>query len=67
MSVNIECGIDQIVNLLADISNQPELVSVADLQFGQVLNKQKVVPVRITFTGIVPRKLVPEKKGGAGF
>ncbi|MGJ5815225.1 type II secretion system protein GspM [Paludibaculum fermentans] len=67
MSVSIECGIDQIVNLLADISNQPELVSVADLQFGQVLNKQKVVPVRITFTGIVPRKLVPEKRGGSGF
>lgn len=67
MTVNIECGIEQIVNLLADMSNQPELVSVSDLQFSQVLGKQKVVPVRITFTGIVPRKLVPEKKGGAGF
>ncbi|WP_321475902.1 type II secretion system protein GspM [uncultured Paludibaculum sp.] len=66
MTVNLECGIEQVVNLLADISNQPELISVADVQFSQVLNKQKVVPVRITFTGIVPRKLVPEKKGGNG-
>lgn len=65
MTVNIECGIEQIVNFLADISNQPELVSVSDLQITQVLNKQKILPVRLVLTGIVPRKLVPEKKGGA--
>lgn len=67
MTVTLECGIEQIVNLLADISNQSELVSASDMQFSQVLNKQKIVPARITFTGIVPRKLVPVKKGGTGF
>lgn len=65
MTVSLDGGIEQVVNLLADVANQPELVSVADLQMGQVMNKQKQLPVRITFTAVVPRRLVPEKKGGA--
>jgi hypothetical protein len=65
MTVSLDCGIEQIVNFLADIGNQPELVSVSDLQLSQVSSKQKLVPVRITFTGIVPRKLVPQKKESA--
>ena len=52
---------------MADIGNQAELISVTDLQFTQVTGKQKLVPVRVTFTGIVPRRLVPEKKGGQAF
>ncbi len=67
MSVSMDSGIEQIINFLTDMSNQTELVSVSELQFGQVTSKQKLVPARITFTGIVPRKLVPEKKGGAAF
>lgn len=65
MTVSFECGIEQIVNFLSDVSNQPELVAVSDVQFTQVSTKQKLVPARITFTGVVPRKLVPEKKAGA--
>lgn len=62
MTVSLECGIEQVVNFLADISNQPELVSVSDLQINQVASKMKLLPVRVTFTGVVPRKLVPAKK-----
>jgi hypothetical protein len=65
MTVSIDAGIEQIVNFLADVSNQPELVSVSDTTFSQVAGNQKLVPARITFTGIVPRKLVPQKKEGA--
>ena len=65
MTVSIDGGIEQIVNFLADIANQPELVSVSDIQLSQVTSKQKLVPARITFTGIVPKKLVPQRKEGA--
>ncbi len=65
MTVSLECGIEQVVNFLADISNQPELISISDLQINQVASKMKAVPVRATFTGVVPRKLVPEKKENA--
>jgi len=67
MAVSLECGIEQIVNFLSDMSNQPELVSVTEIQFGQVAGKLKLVPARIAFSGIVPRRLVPEKKGAAAF
>lgn len=67
MTVSMDAGIEQVVNFLADIGNQAELISVSDLQFTQVTGKQKLVPVRVTFTGIVPRKLVPEKTEGRAF
>jgi hypothetical protein len=62
MTVSMDCAVEQIVNFLADISNQPELISISDMQFTQAIGRQKLVPARLTFTGIVPRKLVPEKK-----
>lgn len=65
MTVSIDGGIEQIVNFLSDISNQPELVAVSDLQLSQVSSKQKLVPARITFSGVVPRKLVPQRKESA--
>ena len=55
------------IHFLADFGNQVELISVSDLQMTQVTGKQKLVPVRVTFTGIVPRKLAPERKGGQAF
>jgi hypothetical protein len=67
MTISMDAGIEQVINFLADIGNQPELISVSELQFTQVNGKQKLVPVRVTFTGIVPRRLAPEKKGGQAF
>jgi len=67
MTVSMDAGIEQVINFLADIGNQVELISVSDLQMTQVTGKQKLVPVRVTFTGIVPRKLAPERKGGQAF
>ncbi len=67
MTISMDAGIEQVINFLADIGNQPELISVSELQFTQVNGKQKLVPVRVTFTGVVPRRLVPEKKGGQAF
>jgi hypothetical protein len=65
VSVQIECKIEQLVNLLADVGSQPELISTNDLRVSPANAKDKTVGVRLTVTGIVPRKLIPEKRGGA--
>jgi len=63
VSVSFECGIEQLVNLLADLGAQPELLATSEIRIGQANGTQKVIPVRLTISGIVPRKLIPEKKG----
>lgn len=63
VSVSFECGIEQLVNLLADLGAQPELLATSEIRVGQANGTQKVIPVRLTISGIVPRKLIPEKKG----
>ena len=65
VSVQIECKIDQLINMLAAIPAQPELVATSDLRVMSSNAKEKTVGVRLTLSGIVPRKLVPEKKTGA--
>jgi hypothetical protein len=66
VSVQIECRIDQLVNMLAAIPAQPELIATNDLRVMSSNAKDKGVGVRLTLTGIVPRRLVPEKsKTGA--
>jgi hypothetical protein len=67
VSVTFECRIEQLVNLLADLTAQPELVAPADLRISSGDRRRKVMLVRLTVAGVVPRALVPEKKGGAAF
>ena len=63
VSVSFDCGIEQLVNLLADLGAQSELLATNEIHSGQVTGPQKTLPVRLSFSGIVPRKLIPEKKG----
>lgn len=66
VSVQIECRIDQLINILAAIPAQPELVATSDLRVISTNAKDKAVGVRLTLSGVVPRNLVPEKsKTGA--
>ena len=65
VSVQMDCRVDQLVNLLASIAAQKELISTSELRVTSASPKEKTVGVRLTVTGVVPRKLVPEKKGGS--
>jgi hypothetical protein len=67
VSVTIECRTDELINLLAGLSQQPELISTEDIRFGTANVKSKSMLTRITIAGLVPRKLVPEKKGLSSF
>jgi hypothetical protein len=65
--VQIECRVDQLVYFLASIGSTNELISTSEIRINSTNPKEKTVIVRLTVAGVVPRKLVPERKGGASF
>ena len=62
ISLSFTCRIEQLVNILADLSAQPELVATRDLLVRAADAKQKTLYVRMTLSGVLPRRLVPERK-----
>ena len=60
---NFTCGIDQLVNFLSAIANEPEILATDTVFVAPVRNKNKDITVRLTFSGVIPKKLVPVKKG----
>lgn len=67
VAVSIECRTDELVNILAALTQQPEVIATQDVRFGTANPKTKSMPTRMTISGLVPRKLVPEKKGFSSF
>lgn len=63
VGVQIECGIDQLVNILAGLSAQPEMIASNELRINTANPKTKTIGVHLIVSGVVPRKLVPGKKG----
>ena len=63
VSVTIDCRIDELLNLLATLSAQPETIATDEIRFGLANPKQKTMPVRLTVSGIVAQRLAPQKKG----
>jgi hypothetical protein len=63
VSVTMDCRIDELVNLLAALTEQPELIATDEIRCGAANPKSKAMPVRLTVSGLVPRRLAPEKKG----
>ena len=60
-TVQLDGKIEQVVNLLADLGNQPELIATEEVQIGEASPKDKRLSVRIVVSGLVERKLIPEK------
>jgi hypothetical protein len=61
--VTFTCHIDQFVNFFADLSREPDLISPSELTVNSQDPKNKTLNVRMILSGVVTRKLVPEKKG----
>ena len=59
------CQIEQLVNFLADLANQPEILATNNLHVASTNDKKKSIQVRLSLSGVVARKLVPVKKAGA--
>jgi hypothetical protein len=67
VSVTLDCRIDQLVNYMAFLSAQPEIFATDEIRITASNPKLKNMPVRLTVSGLVPRKLVPIKKGLSAF
>lgn len=67
VTVSYTCRIEQLVNLMADLSAQPEMVATRDLIVRAADPKQKTVFVRMALSGVVPKRLAPERKEGGLF
>ena len=64
VAVTMNCRIEQLVNMISDLTAQPELVATSELRIGPAHATQKTMQVRMTVSGLVPRRLVPENRGG---
>jgi len=65
-SVTFGCTIDQLTRFMASIAAQPELIATRDLRVTSANSTDKIINVRLTVTGVVPKSLVPAaNKNGA--
>jgi len=67
VSVNFDCRIEQIVNFLAALTKETELIATNEVRIASANPKEKTLSVRLTLAGVVPRNLVPVKRGLATF
>ena len=63
VAVTFNCRIEQWVNFMAALANEPQLISANDVRVLTSNPKDKVLNVRLGLSGVVPRKLAPEKMG----
>jgi hypothetical protein len=67
VSVAFECRIEQLVNFLADLTSEKQLLASSDVRISSSDTKEKTLGVRLSLSGVIPRKLVPEQKGPSLF
>lgn len=67
VSVNFDCHIEDLVNFLADLTKESELLATNEVRVASGNPKNKMLSVRLTLAGVVPRGLVPVKRGFASF
>ena len=64
VSVIFTCSIDQLVNFLAAVASERQLIATNEINISGGSDKKKNLQVRLTLSGLVPRKLLPAKKPG---
>jgi hypothetical protein len=65
VSVTFSCAIEQLVNFLAMLDGQPEIIATNEINVTGTRDKNKAIQVRLGLSGVGPRKLLPPKKGPA--
>jgi hypothetical protein len=68
VTIQMECHVEQLINLMAAMEARKELISTRDLQIQASNPMQKTIRVRMTVVGVIPQDLVPKnaKKGVSG-
>ncbi len=68
VTVSFACDIVQLVNLLAGLADQDQILATNGIHISGGADKKKILQVRLSVAGLVPRKLLAqEKKGLAAF
>jgi hypothetical protein len=68
VTVSFNCDIVQLVNLMAAIADQPQILATRELRlYDGNDRKNKTLRAMLTVSSVAPRKLLPEKKGGSLF
>jgi hypothetical protein len=62
--VAFQCRIEQLLNLLADLTAQPEALATKDVRISIADLKQKTLGVRLTVAAVAARRLTPHRGGG---
>lgn len=62
VSVRFACNIDQLVNFMAALGNEPELFSTDEINITGTADAKKAIQVRLTLAGVVSKKVAQEKK-----
>jgi Tfp pilus assembly protein PilO len=62
VTVNFACTIEQLVNLLAALGNEPRLLATNEMRITVGDAKKKTLNVRLGVSAVAPRALAPEKK-----
>jgi hypothetical protein len=63
VTVPFTCGIDQLINFLAALANEPLILATNEIHITGGSDKKKNLQVRLSLSGVVPKKLVPVRKG----
>ncbi|HVV46215.1 MAG TPA: hypothetical protein VHC72_13470 [Bryobacteraceae bacterium] len=66
-SISFDCHIEQLLNFLADLTRDPQLIVPSEEHITATNPKDKTVTVRMLLAGVVAKKLLPEKKGLGAF
>jgi hypothetical protein len=61
--VRFTCRVEQLVNLLAQLANEPEVLATNQVQITGSTTKEKLLQVRLGLSGVVSQKIAKEKRG----
>jgi Tfp pilus assembly protein PilO len=67
VTVTFTCAIEQLVNFLSAMANEPQILATNEINISGGNDKNKNVQVRLSLSGVVPKKLVPVRRGPALF
>ncbi|MCP5119770.1 MAG: hypothetical protein GY953_53915 [bacterium] len=67
VTVSFECAIEQLVNLVADLTRQPQAVATEEIRITTRNDENKGLNVNLTVAGLVPAALAPKRTGLRSF
>jgi hypothetical protein len=62
IAFHLECRIEQLVNFVSDLTTQPEALATEQIQVHNSSPDTKIMQVRLVVAGLVPARIIPQKK-----